>query len=58
MYVQLLQVGEVTKRLRNTAAQLILEQVPVNEKNIAISSYEDGMLTICAIKIQRRSCIL
>ena len=58
MYVQVLQVDEVTKRCWNTAAQLIAAQTPVNEKNIAIISDEDGMMTICAITIQHQSFIL
>ena len=42
MCVQLLQVGEVTKRCWNNAAQLIVGQVPVNDKNSAISRDDDG----------------
>ena len=52
MYVQMLQVGEVTKRLRNTAVQLIGVQIPENDKYSAISSDDDGMLTMCAVRHQ------
>ena len=49
MYVQLLQVGEVTKRCWNTAAQLIVGQVPVNNKHSAMCDQRPT---------KHRSCIL